>query len=163
MIPSLPIMKVVDEWCNALSTNSDLIDFCAETFGKQPKVFVGLPVNAPPTANDCPYVIIFPGTKDEGEDNDENTYAFTVGLAVKARELPAIEGNVVRVQGLSELDQLAQLVLQTLDEWDPDCSISNVQGSMEPRAHWPQLVYEFNIQLTKVWDHNQALSYGRDS
>jgi hypothetical protein len=93
MIKTLPLMTIITAWGKALGQNAEINAFCLSKYNKTPTIYVGINKKKPPTEDDCPYIVIRPGVKEEGE-LDVYSYVISVGWAIKNENETRIdEGN----------------------------------------------------------------------
>jgi hypothetical protein len=112
-LPTMTLQSIVKKWRDAIKNSSAISAFCKEKYGKDLTIFVGYNGKKPPHDEDCPFVVIFPGTKTEGLGEPEYQYMVSVGWAIIQSSIEVIDG-VHEVQGVYETDQLGQLIYETI-------------------------------------------------
>lgn len=144
MIQTLPLSTIVRVWRDLLAENSAINDYCITHYGRTPKIFVGINAKKPPTEADCPYIVIRPGAKEEGE-LEEFRYVISVGWAVK-NETQSQTGSVIEQNGVYECDDLGQLIYQALAEASANSPVTRCQYEIEPVEFWPQFVGQMELE-----------------
>lgn len=142
-MPTLPLKTIWKKWQHTLETDQAIEEFCQQKYGKSLTVYTGLNRKNPPKAENCPFAVILPGTKSEGEDVGEFVYALTVGWAIVNENMTGNEPD-----GLGECDDLGQLILDALAEANPNYPISSANYEINPIDFFPQIVGEMLIELT---------------
>lgn len=82
MTKTLPLATIITAWAQALVRSAEINAFCLLQYRRTPTIFVGINKKKPPTEDDCPYIVIRPGAKEEGE-LDAYSYVISVGWAIK--------------------------------------------------------------------------------
>lgn len=145
MTRTLPLTTIIDTWQKALAESTEINDFCLEKYSKKPKIFVGINRKKPPTEDDCPYIVIRPGVKEEGE-LDSYSYVISVGWAIKNGKETQI-GSVIAQDGVSESDDLGQMIYELLFDVSQYSPITLCQYELEPIEFWPQFVGEMALEI----------------
>lgn len=146
MIQTLSLSTIVRAWRDLLAANATISDYCLARYGRTPRLYVGINAKKPPTEADCPYIVIRPGVKEEGE-LEEFTYAISVGWAIK-NENQTTNDNVIEQNGVYECDDLGQLIYQALAEASANSPVTRSQYEIEPIEFWPQFVGQMELETT---------------
>lgn len=146
MIQTLPLSTIVQAWRDALAASAEINDYCLAHYGRIPKIFIGISRKAPPTESDCPYIVIRPGTKEEGEIG-EFTYVISVGWAIKNENQTEL-GSVVEQDGVFECDALGQMIYEALAEVSPSNPITRSRYEIEPIEFYPQFVGQMELEIS---------------
>ena len=120
-----------------------ILEYCQGKYERDPTVFVGINRKDPPKDADCPYIVILPGVKAEGEDVPDFHYGLTVGWVISNEEM---ENN--ELTGLGECDDLGQLILEAIKAICPDHPVSTVTYELNPVDHFPKIIGEMQLELS---------------
>lgn len=114
MIPTMPVTTVMKKWRDILAADPAVKAFCLSKYGKEPMIFLGNDVRNSPEEDSCPYIMLLPGDKVEGMLK-EYEYQASIGWVIYQEEV-TVTGNVVEFNGLTEVDELGQLILKAVNE-----------------------------------------------
>lgn len=142
-MPTLALKTIWKKWKDILENDQTIKDYCQQKYGKCLTVFAGINCKNPPKAENCPFAVILPGTKAEGEDVGEFVYALTVGWAIVNENMTGNE-----IDGLSECDDLGQLILAALVEANPNYPVSSINYEINPVDFFPQIFGEMLLEIT---------------
>lgn len=146
MIPTLKISDIISKWRTALETSSSIQNFCTTKYNKSPKIYIGINGKNPPLDSDCPMIIIYPGTKSEGLEMMEYTYKIPISWAI-VQNATTTTNDTTEYMGVSECDELGQLIYLELAELEAANPISKVYYTTEPVAYFPRFPGRMDIIL----------------
>ena len=142
-MPTLALKTIWQKWRDILEKDEAIEQCCQSKYGKSLTVYVGINRKNPPKAENCPFAVILPGAKVEGEDVGEFIYSLTVGWAIANENMTGNE-----LDGIGECDDLGQLILTALVEANPNYPASSINYDINPVDFFPQIVGEMLIELT---------------
>ena len=137
MIPTISLQSIVEKWRDAIKNSAAISSFCQEKYGKDLTLFVGFNGKHPPQGHDCPYVVIFPGSKTEGLGEPEYQYMVSLGWAIKQDAVTVTDG-VHEVLGVKESDQLGQLLYGAIAEASANYPVTHAEYDIETQTFFPQ-------------------------
>lgn len=146
MIPTLKLSDIISKWRDALQASQPIQDFCLTHYNKAPNIFVGLNGKLPPTAEQCPLIILYPGSKTEGLELQEYVYKLTLGWTI-VQNAVTVDNQVTEFSGITECDALGQLIYLELAQLSPNNPISVLDYSIEPVAYFPQFPGRMDITV----------------
>lgn len=146
MIQTLALSTIVSAWRDALSQDPGIRAWCLEHYGKPARIFVGINRKRPPTEADCPYIVIRPGVKEEGE-LDEFTYVISVGWAIRNESVTESDGAIEQ-DGITESDELGQLIYGLLADLSPSSPVTKCVYELESVEFWPQYVGQMELEIS---------------
>ncbi|HWR44573.1 hypothetical protein [Sporomusa sp.] len=137
MIPTLKLSDIISKWRDTLQASQPISNFCTTHYNKVPNIFVGINGKTPPTADNCPMIILYPGAKSEGLELQEYTYKLTIGWTILQNAV-TVTNNITELSGIAECDGLGQLIYLELAQLSPDNPISVLNYDIEPVAYFPR-------------------------
>ena len=146
MFPSLNLSNFIIKWRDALVNSQEIDDFCQSKYGKSLKLFIGLDVNQPPTKQDCPYILIYPGKKVEGASKKINRYTIPIEWSIN-NNTKTESNNLIELPGGYEVEELGQLVLMVLNGASVDHPISKVDYNAEITESFPQFIRRMEVKF----------------
>lgn len=149
----------MQKWAGILVADKDLQDFCDEKYGKGPTVYIGFNEKNPPKITDCPVIIIFPGNKDEGLEQDVFTYRISVGWSIVNDTADTSTPGIVEYMGVEEADALGQIIWSALAEASPGNPISRVYYDLEAVAWFPQIPGRMDLEIDIMPPFGGSISY----
>ena len=151
MIPTLKLSDIINKWRDALQASQPIKDFCTTHYKKVPNIFVGINGKTPPTTENCPLIILYPGAKSEGLELQEYEYKLTVAWTI-VQNAVTVTNNVTEYNGIAECDSLGQLIYLELAQLSTDNPISVSNYNIEPVAYFPRFPgrMEITIKITPV-------------
>ena len=156
--PTLPLKEILQKWCDVLSTDQDIIDYCMAKYGKAPTVFVGLDVRDSPGEEDCPLIVVFPGDKNEGLKQANYQYNLSIGFVI-LQENFTTTGNVREYHGIYEVDDIAQLSLKAVVVASEDYPVSQATIRIDLTEHQPQYAGHMDLTIDIPVTMGAELSY----
>jgi hypothetical protein len=153
---TLPLNTMIDKWIDILSNSQKIKDFCNEKYGKDMKIFSGGNPNDPPKEECCPFLMILPGSKEEGIS--QSSFFYTVYICVVIQQPNVIsdgetdttgdytESKFIQYSGISEISDLGQLIYEVLQKNLSQYPISDFTEDVLPGTMFPQ----FAANLTFV-------------
>lgn len=146
MIPTLKLSDILSKWLNALQASQPIQNFCSTQYNKVPNIFVGMNGKNPPTDNDCPMIILYPGSKSEGLELQKFTYKLAVNWTIYQSAV-SVTNNVTEFNGVTECDTLGQLIYLELAQLSPDNPINVIRYNIEPVAYFPRFPGRMDITI----------------
>ena len=146
MVSTLKLSDIISKWRDALQASQAIQAYCLEKYNKAPQIFVGTNGKAQPADTDYPLVVLYPGSKAEGLELPEYTYKIAVGWTIR-QEAKVMSGNITEYRGVSECDDLGQLIYLELANVSPDNPISEMNYHIEPVAYYPCFPGRMDITL----------------
>ncbi|WP_094605344.1 hypothetical protein SPSIL_002530 [Sporomusa silvacetica DSM 10669] len=155
MIPTLKLSDIISKWRDALQASQPIQNFCTTHYNKAPNIFVGINGKIPPTADNCPLIILYPGAKSEGLELQEYTYKLTIGWTILQTAV-TVTNNVTELSGIAECDALGQLIYLELAQLSPDNPVSVLNYDLEPVAYFPRFPgrMEITVKISPVNGYN---------
>ena len=157
MIQNLDLYKIAEKLAKVLDDSAELSSYCQASFGKSLTIYVGeMNDSELPTVDDAPYIIIYGGSKAEGDADKQAHYEINVGCGIKAGSTAlVVSGNTKYIPGYRIICEFQALIQTVLDEYR---QISRINAypykPLEPDAgHWAG-----NMEIQ--WDIDQILSLG---
>lgn len=142
---TIDMYDILTVWRDAIKNSQPIIDFCLEKYNKLPTIFVGINFDAPPTDDDCPVIILMPGTKIEGQAITPFLYALSIGWSIYNEQTVVID-NVVEYVGIQQCSQLGQLIYETIAQVRPDYPITKMTFEINALEMFPQIVGEMTLE-----------------
>ena len=137
MIPTITLQSIVEKWRDAIKYSSAISSFCQTKYGKPLTLYVGFNGKNPPKAENCPFAVIFSGTKTEGLGEPEYQYMVSIGWAILQDDV-TITNGVHEVIGAKESDQLGQLLYEAIAEASTNYPVTHVEYDVETQTFFPQ-------------------------
>ena len=157
MIPTLNMSDIIGKWRDALKVSQPIQNFCNSTYGKAPSIFVG--VNGqPPSSSNCPMIIIYPGAKWEGLEQEEFRYKLPVGWSI-VQTAVTVGSNVTEYNGVAECNALGQLIYAELAQISTDNPISVVNYNAEPVAYFPEFFGRMDVTVRIKAVNGYSITY----
>jgi len=150
MLPTLPMIDIITKWKNVLVADTPLNDFCLAKYGRKPHIYVGVDLRNPPSEDEpelFPYIVLLPGPKTEGLNQSVYTYTPTVGWVVM-QENTTVEGDVTFYDGLTEADEMGQLIFAAVAEANPDYPVTQLDVKSTGFAIAPQYAGTFDATIS---------------
>jgi len=157
-LQTIRISDIVSKWKDALAGSEAINEFCTTKYGKKPEIRVGLNQKQPPTAASCPIIVIRPGSKLEGEDQEEFIYSISIGWGI-VNELETVNDNVRELNGIAECDELGQLIMTELYCVNPSHPVTTVYYDLEVVEFFPQFVGEMVLEIAVMPAIGGTLKY----
>lgn len=158
MVPTLKLSDIIGKWRNALTASESIQNYCTTKFTRKPKIYVGVNGKNMPADEDCPLIILYPGSKKEGLELQEYTYTLTVGWVI-LQEGTTTVNNVIEYSGIAECDELGQLIYQELAGLSAKNPISAVDYSIEPIAYYPRFPGRMDITIKITPVNSYSIEY----
>lgn len=154
VISTVPMREIHRRLAQALASNPNVIAFCTEKYGKAPQVLLGLGRNKL-KEGDCPFIVVFPGTKTEGTVLGQFTYKVSVGWCIFNDAVETV-GGVTSLAGTDDVDELGEILLAAVFDfsaWFPVCTMeASVAYSVEEYEFAPQFpgTMEIDLEVTRL-------------
>lgn len=146
MFPTIALKNVAVKWVNAIANSTAINDYCMATFGKLPKVYVGVDTRHKPLATDCPFIVVSGLVKQEGLEKGTYQYIGSVGWVILDNAVATVTDRVHTLEGIYKLDDLGQLIWQAIAEINPNYPISELNYGIDMLDYIPQ--YAGNAEIT---------------
>lgn len=147
MMPTIKLSDIVAKWRDAIKNSTEINNFCLTNYGEDLTLFVGVNKKSPPKDKDYPLVVLRPGVKIEGEEEEEFRYSISVGWGI-INENVSVVGNVEEIEGIAECDELGQLILQELAAVNPAHPLSTIEYEIEAVEFFPKIIGEMAIEIS---------------
>ena len=160
MVPGLLLSDLVLKWKEQLAASAAVGEFCLKKFGKKPHIFVGVDPANPPASTDCPYIIIRPVLKKEGNKRKQYRYTAAVSWSV-VNSVKTITNEITELAGLYDCDKLGQIILNALAQASPANPISYVKYRLPAGESntFPQFEGSMEIKVYVTTSMGGKLSY----
>jgi hypothetical protein len=158
MVSTLKLSDITNKWRDALQANTSIRNYCTAKYNRAPQIYVGMNGKNLPADSSCPMIVIYPGAKSEGLELQEYTYKITVGWTI-LQPVATTTNNVTEYSGVTECDELGQLIYLALAELSADHPISKVEYSIEPVAYYPRFIGRMDIALTITPINGYSINY----
>ena len=158
MVSTLKLSDITSKWRDTLKASSAIQNYCNAKYSKSPNIYVGINGKSLPANADCPLIIIYPGAKSEGLESQEFTYNLIVGWIIVQETSTTTEG-VTEYTGVTECDDLGQLIYQELAGLSTDNPISTVNYSIEPLAYYPRFPGRMDISIKITPANGYTIGY----
>lgn len=151
MIPTLKLSDILNRWRDAIQSSQAIREYCIAKYGRVPKIYIGMNGKQLPADSDCPFIVLYPGAKTEGLELQEYTYTLTVSWTILQSAINTAN-EVNEYTGVSECDNLGQLIYLELAQLSTDNPISAVDYSIESSAYYPRFLgrMELTLKITSV-------------
>lgn len=139
---ALPTMKQVTDWIiYVLQTNQTIRQYCLDSYGLPPKIYLNSNSANPPTSAQCPFIDVIRDSHNGGfsPNTSSEIFNYFITACVQDREEGCEEddGTIAALQTCRGMDNLEQLLYL----------IRNALGETLPQ---PMTVSEFFVQFTDV-------------
>jgi len=158
VVSTLKLSDIISKWRDALKASTSIQTYCTTKYSATPKIYVGINGKSAPADTDCPLIILYPGSKSEGLELEEYTYKLTVAWII-IKEATTTTDNITEYTGVSECDELGQLIYQELAELSADSPISEVHYNIEPVAYYPRFPGRMDITLKITPVNGYSIDY----
>ncbi len=158
MVPTLKLRDIVVKWRDALQASSAIQSYCTTKYSKTPKIYVGVNGKSLPADTDCPMIILYSGEKSEGLELQEYVYTLAVGWMI-IQSATTTAGNLTEYTGVTECDDLGQLIYLELAQLNTDYPISGVKYNIEPAAYYPRFPGRMDITVKIKPVNGYSISY----
>ena len=148
-MPTIKLSHIVAKWRDAIKDSVEINNFCLNNYSKDLTLFVGVNKKNPPKNKDYPLIVLRPGVKIEGENEEEFRYSISVGWGI-INENVSVVGNVEEIEGIAECDEFGQLILQELAEVNPAYPLSTVEYELEAVEFFPKIIGEMLIEISII-------------
>ena len=105
------VSEVLEALRNTLAADADIKTFCQAKYAKNPKIFLGVSDDYPPTKDDYPVIAIFHVLRSSRGDSQRFiTYQALIGVGVLKETIDTSVNGQVTLPGLVEVERLRELV-----------------------------------------------------
>ena len=116
---NIPLLTdLLELWRDTTLNNTALFTYCNTTFGKDPKIYIGIDPKNPPQIEDAPFIAIHPVGANQGIMSDSFAYSIEIHIGVDDglyNDYNA-NGSTAEMRGLYRTDAVYELVKDALDE-----------------------------------------------
>ena len=144
---TITLTSIMNKWATILANDPAIKAFCQEKYALLPTVFIGFNEKKPPTVADCPVIIIFPGNKDEGLDQEVFTYRLSIGWSIVNETADTTVLGIVKYVGVEEADALGQLIWSAIAEAPTGNPVSRIYFDLEAVAWFPQIPGRMDLEI----------------
>lgn len=97
---------------DAIHDNSATQTWCTANYTRNHKVYVGIDTRKPPAEDQYPIVHIFPVSKIEGYELEEQEHGIGVTCGIYNEDIRTVSGktNVVELEGIQDIESFRKLV-----------------------------------------------------
>ncbi len=164
MIPTLDLWNLVEKWADIIENSESIKTYCQEKYGKDFKLYLGADPKEPPGAENAPYIMIIPGSKTEGMNDDTFTYTNFIHVCIVKGEKTA-DGETIKhdteyekakkfiVPGQKEIIEFSQLIYSELQANLQEHPISKLDMDVIVGTTYPQ----FASLMTLITDIEPAM------
>ncbi len=145
----MTLLDVARRYAAILDANVSLKGWSMSTFGKVPKIYVGVNLKKPPGADDCPAIVIIPQSVDAADVNAPPTGNILVGWNITNGETSEV-GNIVMLRGLEDAEAFAGRIFDILNEDSPTTTIISAQFQFDAVDAFPQFPGYMDLQI-RYW------------
>ena len=135
---TLSFKTLLQRWRDTLAASGELKTFCQSRFGKDPTIIVHSSYAALPEENSCPCIILSPGYKIEGPNEDEFIYYVMVRWSIVNSTIETSIPGVTEYAGMYDSDDFGQLIYSLLDQVSQSYPVGRVKYEIEKEATFPQ-------------------------
>lgn len=146
MVPTLKLGDIIYKWRDTLQASAIIRDYCMTKYNTMPKISIGTNIKQSPANTDYPIIILCPAIKEEGMELQEFTYKLTVKWTILQEEI-AVASDTTEYMGVTECDDLGQLIYLELAGLSTDNPLSSVRYNLEPIACYPHFSGWMDITL----------------
>lgn len=141
----IALMQISDVAVGILSTDSALLNWCGEHYGRMPTIQVGLDQRNPPEPEECPLILVRPATQRTGDEDIGN--ALQIDWAVYDERVQ-ITGLVKEYVGVRRVDEMGRLILAALEAGLPAVlSMATTEYVLETVERFPLLLGNMDITI----------------
>ena len=130
------LSTLISSWASLLASDTALQAWAQATYSKAATVFLGQNVKALPTEAACPLIVLFEGDLLEGLEA-ETEMSVRIGVCVSNKDATTT-GNLVSFDGLSELHELADLIVEALSDPTSEHRVVSVSHEFQGSEFYPQ-------------------------
>ena len=140
-VQNLNIADIIVTLGDYLKSNQNIKDFCVDNFEKEVSVQLGEVLDKEePTSDDCPYIIILSGSKEEGTALTTCTYRMVIAAGVATEPFSKVEtdaGSIIHT-GYDLINNFLTLIQKELNKRRLASNVTvNIIGSMNADgSHW---------------------------
>lgn len=141
------LTDLTDLYINQFANDPDIIAFCQSKYGKNQLVIEGIDVNSPPTEADCPFIILGPARKREGQQVSIFSYLTAIAWSISNKQTDETVPNVIRFKGVRESDQLGQLIIKAAAKVLSNSVINEANYLIDTTSQFPQFPGEMELVI----------------
>jgi hypothetical protein len=98
----------------AVTTNSALLSWCQDNFGRAPKVYIGLDASNPPAEADCPFIAFVSPSRTGGMEASEQTFDLIVTFGLVSETVTADSNGNQTIAGTDLIGDFWELIWAAL-------------------------------------------------
>ena len=137
---------IASRWADLLAESSALKSWCDEKYGKEPHVYLGLNLKAPPGEDECPVVIVLPVSTTLTDESWPNDAVISVMWSVKNSETEEQDNGVFILTGLLESEEFGREIWDVLYQ-DKTVIPQTIQFEVDPAGSFPQFPGSMEITV----------------
>mgnify|MGYP001164217733 CR=1 FL=1 len=145
---TLALNTICDKWLNILENSERLKEYCQSKYQKDPKFYFGGDPKNPPQENDCPYIVIIPGSKEEGLSLSPFSYTVYVFCVIAQQGIVKTDVET-KLSGTVEISEISQIVYEELQTNLVDNPISSMNMDIITDTKFPQFASHM-ILITEI-------------
>nr|DAL50863.1 MAG TPA_asm: hypothetical protein [Caudoviricetes sp.] len=153
---TLNLWDIVDRWKEIIVNSDEINDFCTKNYGKKPMIFLGADPKEPPEEENTPFILIMPGGKKEGADQDTNKYVLYLYCCISQNTKTDGEeksSEVLYLPGEKQINDFADLIFSELQDNLQEHPISTYALDVLMGTTFPQ----FSAMLTLTTEIEPAM------
>ena len=143
------LSDLITSWASTLAADSAIQAWAQATYTKPATVYLGQSVKGLPTEATCPLIVLFEGDMTEGNEA-ETEMSVRIGLCV-SNPVPTTTGNLVSYDGLVELHELADLVVEALSDPTDEHRVVSVSHDFQGSEFYPMWPATLEF-VVRTWD-----------
>jgi len=142
---------------DAIHDNSATQTWCTTNYTRNHKVYVGIDTRNPPDVDEYPIVHIFPVSKIEGYELDEQEHGIGVTCGLYNADTRTVSGktNVVEYEGIQDIESFRKLIETAIVGADiSNLRIDSINIDFETLEFFPFFLASMDLKI--VWPYSQG-------
>lgn len=147
------INTIISDMAQDLALNAGLLAWSKVTYGQDHKVYINIDRRNPPGEDDCPYVVIYPITKNVGSAESAKKHGLEMVCCIHddASRTHA-ETNVTEYEGVQNIETFRKKVEGILDDTDlGDAFIETVDIEYDTIEMFPFMMAGMVVSIHEDW------------
>jgi len=146
MVLKLKMRDIINKLHDTLQASNDIRDYCMAKYDTAPKIVVGTSVKRLFLNINYPQIILYPGAKQDDLKLHEYTYKLAVKWTIfQSKTFKTSDKK--EYLGVTECDELGQLIYMSLPGLCKNSSINKVSYSLVPGTCYPRFPGWMDITL----------------
>ncbi|WP_169313123.1 hypothetical protein, partial [Acetonema longum] len=133
----LSFKTILQRWRDTLAASGELKAFCQSRFGKAPTLIIHSHYAALPEESSCPCIILSPGYKIEGPNEDEFIYYVMIRWSIVNATIDTSTPGITEYTGLYDSDDFGQLIYSVLDQVSRNYPVGRVNTKSKKKLPFP--------------------------